>query len=117
MWTLLLRLQCGSEKRLKYVETFCTALLTWTSWSVVPPGTIHVEESCEAKLSKVTVQKHPSKTTQTLYAEILHCIPVSRTHDQHNTNVPTFVLDKVRERLDILCNTQCISVQGSVEWE
>ena len=112
MFTLnmLLRLEVTGAKCLKYVRTIATALATWSTWLDTSPGQLHVEESCEALLSKVvrTMRSHPGACTHQHYADLFTSLGVPKTKQEHCTTVPQHVLNRVRERLALLCTTQMV---------
>ena len=107
---VMLRLSPPDARPLRYVRTVCVALLTWTPWHDTSPGVIHVEESCEAMLSKVvrTLSTNPNACTHERYQQIFQSLETSKTKRVLNTRVPPSVLVNVREKLEILCGTNCV---------
>ena len=107
---LLLRLSTPDSKPLRYTRTISAALLTWTAWTETSPGVIHAEESCEALLSKVTrgIRVKGNAYCHSQYEDVFLATGVAKTKDAHAGHVPQCVLDAVRERLDVLCDTQMV---------
>ena len=107
---VMLRLTPPGGTCLRYVRTVCIALLTWTPWHTTSPGIIHAEESCEAMLSKVVTAlvSHPNACTHDRYEQVFKALGTTKNKKVLNTRVPQTVLVRVRERLDVLCRTNCI---------
>ena len=114
--SLLLRLSDQSEPPLRYTRTVATALMTWTSWHDTSPGCVHVEESCEAMLSKMTrhVRMHRHAATHQQHEDLFLDLPTARTRARHHNKVQERVLKKVRDHMFVLIHTQCIPMM--VHW-
>ena len=82
----------------------------------VSPGIIHVEEACEALLSKLdrAVKRHPATVTHAQYTDVFLGLPAARNVEHCRTRVPAFVLDNFRDRIQHLLRTSFIP--PSVRW-
>ena len=102
-WSLcvLLRLSPEEAHRIKYIRTICLCLCLWTSWHDVSPGCIHVEESCEAMLSKVTkaMRRHGCRTEHEHFVDVYMMTPVAQTPQAHRGGIPQKVMEAIRNRL------------------
>ena len=108
--TLLLRLTPIGSTKLRYTRTVSAALLCWTTWFDTSPGIIHVDESCEAMLSKVArnVRAHHTASTHTQYTDLFLSICTSRARHDMRGGVSERMLQTVRHRLRLLLTTQIV---------
>ena len=74
---LLVILGCRAAAKMDYVRTICCALLYNTQWHDDTPYLAHVEECCEALLTKLRARckQHPDKHTVDEAGDLFRIIP------------------------------------------
>ena len=74
---LLVDLASPAAAKMDYVRTICSALLYNTPWHDDTPGAAHVEECCEALLTKLRARckHHPDKHTADEASDLFRTMP------------------------------------------
>ena len=108
--TLLLRLTPTGRTKLRYTCTVSAALLCWTTWFDTSPGIVHVEESCEAMLSKVArnVRAHHTASNHTQYTDLFLSIRTSKAYHDMRGGVSDRILQTMRQRIRVLLASQIV---------